>query len=188
MSTTTREFAPGHMARRTSIVLALAFTAVLTHGIVYSSIHLLNSSVMLPSTYQGGFAKLCIATWGAWAHVYGFTPMSRMNDFGRFYYRFLTLACPLLGFGMFWLGSRHKIGGQLWKPLAIAIVFIPLGGLFSGGFTVIGLSRPAAEAARAVVVLLLMIWSVGAIQISRWGQKAIEGPEITGMHSSIASS
>jgi hypothetical protein len=166
----------------------LAFTAVLTHGIVYSSIHLLYSSVMLPSTYQGLFAKLCIVTWGAWAHVHGFTPISRMNDFGRFYYRLLTLACPLLGFGMFWLGSRHKIGGQLWKPLAIAIVFIPLAGLISGCFTLIGLSGPAAQAARAVVVLLLMIWSVGAIRISGWGQKAIEGSEIAGMPSSIASS
>ena len=76
---------------------------------------------------------------------------------------------------MFWLGSRHKIGRQFWKPMVIAIAFTtPLEGLLTASFQVVGLSISMAEAARAVVVLLFMIWSVGGIQFPGRRQKTIE--------------
>jgi hypothetical protein len=97
--------------------------------------------------------------------------LSHVDEFGRFYAYLVFLICPLIGFGIFWLGSEQRIGSQLWKPMAIAVVFAtPLQELLRQSFRTVGLSEPMAEAGRATVVLLLMIWSVGAIRISWWDQ------------------
>jgi hypothetical protein len=110
------------MAKRISIGIALAFGAVLTYGMVNSGIHLESSRLMPFSTYDGFFARVLVATWSVWGRVRGLEPMSHVDEFGRFYACFVFLACPLIGFALFRLGSQQKIGSQLWKPLAIAIV------------------------------------------------------------------
>jgi hypothetical protein len=181
------------MTNRVSILLALLLAAVLTHGIVYSvESGRMQSSLRMPvATYQGFFAGVLVKTWNAWSKVQGLEPMSiltasmesqsvngirRVEQFSRFYSRSVFLICPLLGFGLFWLGTRQKIGLQVWKPLAIAILFsTPLGALISDVvFRSLGMSKPLAEAGRAMVVLLLMMWSIGAFRISTWRHKAVQ--------------
>jgi Na+-transporting methylmalonyl-CoA/oxaloacetate decarboxylase beta subunit len=92
-------------------------------------------------------------------------PFTHADEFGRFYAAFVFLLCPLIGFAIFWLGSKHRIGGQLWKPLAIATIFAtPLERLMRSGFSTIGLDMLWGEVIRTALVLLLMIWSVGAMR------------------------
>ena len=160
------------MEKRISIGLSLLIAAVLTHGLVYSGINLNVSKLMPTATYQGFFERMLVAAWAVWAQLRGFEPMSHLEEFGRFYAYLVILSCPLIGFGIFCLGSRQKISEQWWKPFAIAILFTaPLGDLISQSFWISGLDRPVAEAARATIVLLLMIGSVGGIQITAWRPK-----------------
>jgi hypothetical protein len=180
------------MANRVSIALALLLAALLTHGIVYSvESGRMESSLRMPvGTYQGFFAGVLVKTWNTWSRAHGLEPMSilsasmethsvngirRVEQFSRFYSRSVFLICPLLGFGLFWLASRRKIGLQVWKPLAIAILFsTPLQALISDVvFRSLGVSRPMAEAGRAMVVLLLMMWSIGGIRIPTGRQRAV---------------
>jgi hypothetical protein len=168
------------VVRRISIGIALACSVVLTYRIVSSATHLEVSQSMPLSTYQGFFAQVCITIWGLWGHARGLDPMNHINAFGRFYVYFVSLACPLIGFGVFAAVSRQKIGWQWWRPLAIAVLFAtPLQEMLHRGFRALGLGEPAAEPARTAVVLLFMIWSIGAIRISgRRPNKAIEGSVI----------
>jgi hypothetical protein len=78
--------------------------------------------------------------------------MTYIHDFGRFYAPLVELACPLAGFALFCLLSRHRIDRNLWKPLAIAFVSIAL---------IPAADSPRTETARTVGILLLMIWSMG---------------------------
>jgi hypothetical protein len=98
----------------------------------------------------------------------------RIDEFGRFYVRFTWLICPVLAFGVFLLGFRQKIGPHAWRPFAIAIAFtLPLlGDVPSWIFMPLGIA--GAMAARSVVVLLLMMWSIGAMRISSRSHYAVE--------------
>ena len=153
------------MSKRISIALASAFAAVLTHGAVSSGMHFESSKLMPPYTYQGFFARALTSIWRLWGYAHGWMPMSHVEEFGRFYASLVLLTCPLIGFGVFWFVSRQEAGRQFWKPLAVAIAFAtPVQQFMRQGFLALGMDEPAAEATRAVVVLLLMIFSIGLRQ------------------------
>ena len=150
------------MDRARSIGTGAAVAAVFTHGMVFSGMYL---NELLPiSTYQGFFQRMLFATERLWSYAHGWQPMSHIRDFGSFYAQTVHLICPLIGFALFWIVSRHKVGIKVWKPLAIVILLtIP------PSFSTLapGYATPWAEAARTFLIVLLMVWSVGAIGISR---------------------
>jgi hypothetical protein len=155
----------GHsMAKRVSIGLALALTAVLTLGMIYAVQHSDSWRIMPYSTYRGLLGHLfasAIDTLGR-------------NAFAEFYIRFVMLVFPLLGLGVFRLGSRRRIGKDIWKPVIIAVVFTAqLEGLVFVIFKLLGLGAATAEAARAIVVLGLMIWSID-FQVAAWFQRPLK--------------
>jgi hypothetical protein len=150
------------MDRAKSIGTGAAVAAVFTHGMVFSGMYL---NELLPvSTYQGFFQRMLFAAERLWSYAHGWQPMSHIRDFGGFYAQTVHLICPLIGFALFWIVSRHKVGTKVWKPLAIALLLtIPptFGSLVSSDAT------PWVEAARTVLIVLLMVWSVGAIKLSK---------------------
>ncbi len=148
------------MRRSISIGTSLAAAAIVTHGMVFSAV---NFDEQLPvSTYHAFFRNLLLATERLWSYAHGWEPMSHIRDFGVFYAPTIQLICPLVGFALFWTISRHKVGLNIWKPLMVAILLaLPpvLNDVVSRD------AVPLVEAARTILVTLLMIWSVGAIGI-----------------------
>jgi hypothetical protein len=154
----------GEMVKRISIGIALAFSAILTYGLVISGTRV-DLTALQAGTYQGIFTRVLSITWAVWSQLRGVQPFSHGDEFGRFYAVLVFLLCPLIGFGIFWLSSRRKNTAQLWKPLAIAVIFAtPLERFMRSGFSTIGLNLPWAEVVRTSVVLMLMIWSVEAMR------------------------
>ena len=87
--------------------------------------------------------------------------MSHIRDFGGFYAQTVHLICPLIGFALFWILSRYKVGTKVWMPLTIALLLdvSPVLSTLTFG--------PFSEAARTVLIVLLMVWSVGAIKLPK---------------------
>lgn len=111
------------------------------------------------------------ATWRLWSYAHGWQPMSHVamshvEDFGHFFAPTVQLICPLIGFALFWITSRHKVGLNLWKPMAIALLLT----------RVPGYASPSVEVARTILIVLSMAWSVGAIRISMPHTSATESP------------
>ena len=155
------------MRKSRSIGTSAAVAAVFTHGMVFSAV---NFNEPLPvSTYQGFFRHILLATERLWSYAHGWQPMSHIHDFGRFYAPLVQLTCPLIGFVLFWVLSRHKVGFNFWKPMAIALLLTIPSGYIE---LVPGYTLPWVETARTVLVILLMAWSVGAIRISNPGTPA----------------
>ena len=150
------------MRRSISIATSAAVAAVVTHGVVFSGV---NFDEPLPaSTYQDFFRHMLLETERLWSYAHGWQPMSHIRDFGHFCAPTIQLVCPLIGFALFWILSRHRVGSNFWKPLAIGLLLAVLPGLSdlaSRGAT------PWVEAARTILIVFLMVWSVGAIRISR---------------------
>ena len=156
------------MAKRLSICAALAFNAFCTFGMVYVAPNFEAWRLMPTTTFKGFFAHTLVSIWGVWSQIHGFAPLTHPDEFGEFYARLIFLVFPLVGLGLFWLGTRWKVGKQLWKPLAIALLFTtPVEGLVAVSFQVLGLNIATAEAARSMVVLLLMLLSIGAVRFPR---------------------
>jgi hypothetical protein len=152
------------MARRFWIGIALLVSARLTYGLVISAMRI-DLAAMQAGNYPRFSTHILATTWILWSQIRGVQPLSHADEFGRFYAVLVFLVCPLIGFGIFWLGSQQKIGMQLWKPLAIAIIFAtPLERLLRSGFSEVGLDMLWAEVIRTTLVLLLMMWSVGAMR------------------------
>lgn len=155
------------MRKSWSIGTSAAVAAVFTHGVVSSAV---NFNPSLPvSTYQGFFRHILVATERLWSYAHGWPPMSHIRDFGSFYAPVVQLTCPLIGFALFWILSRHKVGIKVWKSLAIALLLTipPTISTLAPGY-----ATPWVEAARTILVVLLMVWSVGAIRISNPGTAA----------------
>ncbi|MDR3700337.1 MAG: hypothetical protein P4L56_11910 [Candidatus Sulfopaludibacter sp.] len=150
------------MSRRRSIGMGAAVAAVFTHGMVFSAV---NFNDALPvSTYRGFFRHILLTTERLWSFAHGWQPMSHVRDFGRFYAPMVHLICPLIGFAFFWILSRHKLGGNFWKPAALALLLaIPPG--FSD--LVPGYALPWVEVVRTLLIVWFMVWSVGALRISK---------------------
>jgi hypothetical protein len=105
-----------------------------------------------------------LATERLWSYAHGWQPMSHIRDFGYFYAPTIQLLCPLIGFALFRIVSRHKAGMNVWRPLAIAMLLaIPptLSDMAPRDAT------PWVEAARTILIVLLMGWSVGAIRVPK---------------------
>jgi hypothetical protein len=145
-----------------SIGASTALAAILTHGMVFSA---MNFDGPLPmATYQGFFQRIMFGTEWLWSYAHGWQPLSHIRDFGAFYAPTVQLGCPLLGFALFRTLSRHKVGMRFWRPPAIAVLLF-----LSTRFidSVPDYALPWVEAARTVLVTLLMVWSVGAIRFPR---------------------
>jgi hypothetical protein len=143
------------MGRSRSIGMSAGVAAVLTHGMVFSAVNL-NDSLPI-STYQGFFQHMVLATERLWSYAHGWQPMSHIHDFGRFYAPTVHLICPLIGFALFWIASRRKVGINFWKPLAIAVL-LTIPPSFSDLVHRYGV--PWVEVARTILIVLLMVWSV----------------------------
>jgi hypothetical protein len=110
------------------------------------------------SSYQGFFQIFAAVTERLWSYAHGWQPTSHIRDFGHFYAPMVQLLCPLVGFAIFLVISRHKVGTNFWKPLAAALLLaIPTG--YIG--LVPGYAIPWVEAARTILMVLVMVWSVG---------------------------
>jgi hypothetical protein len=140
------------MRSSTAIGIGAAVAAVFTHGLVVSGVHF--DDPLPLSTYREFFRNILLATERLWSFAHGWQPMSHIQDFGRFYAPAVQLICPLIGFTLFWILSRHKLGPHLWKPLAIAsLLAVPTTYLDWAPAGV----WPWLETARTVVVVSLMI-------------------------------
>lgn len=147
------------MRRSVSSGTGAAVAAVFTHGMVFSA---MNLNEPLPiSTYQGFFQHVLFATERLWSYAHGWQPMSHIDEFGRFYADTVHLICPLIGFALFWIVSRHKVGIKSWKPIGIALLLT-----MPPSFRVPNYVE-WVEVVRTLLIVLLMVWSVGAIRISK---------------------
>ena len=136
------------MRTRLSIAAGLLAAAVLTYGLVYGAMHLAS---------RGFFQWITWMFLSLWTRAHG-----DIDTFGRWYAHAVHLLCPAIGFGLFWLISRHQIGRRAWKPFAIAVV------LACVPFTLHPPPEwvPWQEVARTLVTALLMLASVRAFTAS----------------------
>jgi len=133
--------------------------AVFAHGTVWSGLNL-NQAPLSP--YQGFFQQLSLAMERLWSYAHGWPPMSHIRDFGQFYAPVVQLTAPLIGFALFWILSRHKLGLCLWKPVAMAwVLTIP-----SGYIAVVPYhALPWVEMLRTIVIIVLWtVWLSGGLR------------------------
>ncbi len=148
------------MRRYISAVTSAGAAAAFTHGVVLSAV---NFNEPLPiSTYQGFFWHIVSAVERLWSYAHGWQPMSHDRDFGWFFAPTSQVICPLIGFALFWAISRYRVGRNLWKPGAIALLAAIPNGYID---LVSGDALPWIEAARTMLIVLLMVWSVGSVRI-----------------------
>jgi len=145
-----------------SLAVSAAVAAIVTHGMVFSAVNL-NDALSAPG-YQRFFQAIVLATERLWSYAHGWPPMSHIRDFGQFYAPLIHLICPLIGFGLFRILSRHKVGTDVWKPLTLVL-------LLTVPSKFLTLAAPSAvpwlEAARTMVIVWAMVWSVGALSSIR---------------------
>jgi len=149
---------------RTSILVATSAgaAAVLTHGLVISAV---SFNEPLPiSTYRGFFWHVVSAVERLWSYAHAWQSGSHVRDFGWFFAPTVQLICPLIGFALFWAISRYKVDANIWKPLAI-VVLLAIPNRYIN--LVPGHSLPWVEAVRTIFIVWLMVWSTGALRISR---------------------
>lgn len=148
------------MRRSISVGTSAGAAAALTHGVVLAA---LSFNEPLPiSTYQGFFWHIVSAVERLWSYAHGWQSMSHVRDFGWFFAPTSQVVCPLVGFTLFWTISRCRVGRNLWKPLAIALLAaIPNAYIH----LVPAHALPWVEAARTMLIVLLMVWSVGALRL-----------------------
>jgi hypothetical protein len=145
--------------------MSAAVAAVWTYGMVFSGMYFKEDPLPV-SAYQGFFRQVLLTTERLWSYAHGWQPMSHIRDFGRFYAPMVQLICPLIGFGLFWLISRHKVGINVWKPMGIALLLaLPPAELALAPFYAMGLAEQGVQVVRTLFIVLLMMWSVGAIRI-----------------------
>jgi hypothetical protein len=148
------------MRRSISAGTSAGAAAAFTHGVVLSAV---SFNEPLPiSTYQGFFWHIVSAVERLWSYVHGWQSMSHVRDFGWFFAPTSQVICPLIGFALFWTISRYTVGRNLWKPVAIAL----LAAIPSGYIDLVpGHALPWIEAARTMLIVLLMVWSVGSLRL-----------------------
>ena len=148
------------MRRSISVGTSAGVAAALTHGVVLSAV---SFNEPLPiSTYRGFFWHIMSAVERLWSYCHGWQSMSHVRDFGWFFAPTSQVICPLVGYALFWAISRYRVGRNLWKPLAIALLAAVPNAYIN---LVPGHALPWIEAARTMLVVLLMVWSVGALRL-----------------------
>jgi hypothetical protein len=163
------------MKGQIAIAIAVAFTGILTFGMIHAATNAASYEVVSPSTYglqgishhgetavigyDGVFVRIMVATWNSWGRVHGFAPLTHIDAFGDFYVRLIWLACPALGLIIFCFASLTRNPTQLWRSVAILVFFAlpPVAVVLTRSFLLFGIA--GAEAARCTLVLVLMIWS-----------------------------
>ena len=154
-------------------LIAGALAAVgLAHGLVYAGIHFDRSPPAL--SYYGLCREVLVAVDWVWSKAHGWPPLSHIDEFGRFYAGAVHVGCPLIGFILFWLVSRYRMGSKIWKPLAIVAVSAPLDTL-AYRFLDPAMREPWSEMLLALIVFGLMAGSVGAFPVFR---QTTAAPEI----------
>jgi len=140
--------------------IGAAMASFLAHGMW---VGVENLAYVAPiSTYGGFWQHVTIAMERLWSHAHGWQSMMVEHPevpdhawrFGRAYAQTLHLGCPLIGFALYWIISRHRVGIQAWRPLAIALV-LDYRMFFPNPVT------PQFEVQRTMLAVLLMVWSVG---------------------------
>jgi hypothetical protein len=134
-----------------SIGTSVAVASVVTHGLVDSAMYFDSS---LRSTYEEFFRALVVVTERLWSYAHGWPSLSHVRDFGGFFAPLVQVSCPVIGFFLFWVLSRHDVGRRWWKPLAIAALLASVRGFLP-------VTSPWVEATATAAAVLLMVWSVG---------------------------
>ena len=149
------------MRRSISVGVSAAAAAAFTHGLVLSAVSFTDP---LPiSTYQRFFWHIVSAAERLWSWVHGWPAMTHVRDFGHFFAPTVQVICPLIGFAVFWIISRQQVGIRCWRPVAIALLLAIPNGYID---LVPGYALSWVEAGRTSLVVLLMVWSVGAPRLS----------------------
>jgi len=133
-----------------AVGIGIGVATVFTHGVVDSAVNFNDPS---SSPYQGFFRHILLATERLWSYAHGWQPLSHIRDFGHFYAPVVHLICPLIGFALFRILWRHKLGVALWKPLAVATLLTMAPDVLSGAPAG---ALPWWEAARTAVIVLAM--------------------------------
>jgi hypothetical protein len=151
------------LGRTISIGTGAAVAGFLTYGIVRAAQNL--GDILPVSTYYGFFQHIAFAVERLWSNAHGWQSWSNLEQFGRFYARMVRLLCPSIGFALFWIISRHRVGINVWKPMAIATILAltPLLTVTDAPFLALGWGRAWSEVVRTVLIVWLMAWSVGGI-------------------------
>lgn len=158
------------MRKRIGLGVGAVIAALPTHGFVYSGIRL--SKPLSAFTYEGAFQRVILSLWHAWTGIHGQAPMSHADDFGTFMAHLVFFVCPALGFAFYALVTDQRMSWQWWKPLAIAFA-TPLQQAIRQPLLSLGLNEPWAEAARAVVVFVLLVVSIHGFRIRSSWQTAV---------------
>lgn len=167
-----------------SLGAGMALAAVATHGLVSSAMDMSNLQPVW--TYHGFFQQIVLSTWRLWIEAHGWKGSGdlvgmnhsiHLDDFGQFYAPAVFLVCPLLGFWVFSLAAHARADWHWWKPMAIAVAFAtPQQQVIRNPLLSVGLSEPVADVVRAIVVVALMAWSVGAVRMPGWW-RSIAAPQ-----------
>jgi uncharacterized membrane protein len=155
------------MRKAVSITGGSLVAAVLTHGLVYSGMRL--DGPLSPLSYRGMFQDAVLTIWNAWNFLHGW-PIGRnhVEEFGRHCLApFVLFVCPMIGFVLFTVIAKQKVGWQWWKPATIAAVLTAVSMLVQNPLRLLGVDLALAETARAVFVFILMVWSVGGIPLPK---------------------
>lgn len=138
-----------------SLAIGAALAAVLTHGAVLSGLNFSDPSP--PSGYEQFFRQVLLRTEQMWSYAHGWPPLSHVRDFGQFYAPLVQFVGPLLGFAVWMALGRRKVGVRIWQPLVIVAALAPVYGYADS--VSVGL-LPWLEAGRAVLVVVLMAWTI----------------------------
>lgn len=149
------------MRKAACVGIGVTVTGIVVYGAVVSGMTL---DVARPwTTYLGFFQHILFSIERSWSAAHGWTSLSHIDDFGRFYAGAVSFGAPLLGFLAYLAAARPEVGRKLLTPLAIALSQItPLTQAIDYPLRTIGLRPPASVLIPATLVLLAMIWSSGA--------------------------
>ena len=177
------------MRERVALGISLTVAGMLAFGLTQSAARSVN--VLSPASYGLSTlsyqpdephvvsrstlpADLVMMGWHEWAAFRGFEPLTHVQEFGSFYLQCLWLLGPVVSFGIFALISRQRSGRWLLGPLSVAgfLAILPEAWRLTRLFLVFGVA--GAEAARCVLVVVLMIGSIRLMQPASAPETAIK--------------
>jgi len=173
------------MRKPVSIAAGVAFAAILTHGMVFCAMNLSQDLPVL--SYRGFFQHALFRIDSLWSRVHGWPSetecvaavrqarpadparldvaneicrMTHIDEFGRFYARFVHLICPLIGFMVFAAICGRRLGWRVARGMAIAAGYMAVRDFVPG----LGHETLWLEVALAAAITVLMAWSAGALK------------------------
>ena len=177
------------MRKAISVSAGCLVAAVLTHGLVSSGKNLTGADQLPFFSYRGFFTHVIFGIWRLWTLAHASASVSILHaretdlePFGRFLAIAVLAGFPLIGFAVAAFTCRQRISWQWLLAFAIGTVLalwdvVPaIPNTYSwaprhihvrNAFTAAGFSGDFADAGRAVVVMLLLLWSAGVIGIRK---------------------